>query len=79
MTEISKVASDELLVKLQEIAEKGDNKIAAQNISKIITAWIDLQNAVNCYMDSAKDINLLNRDNGPAGRQYRPPCILEIV
>ena len=27
-----------------------------------VTAWITLQNAVNCYMDSGKDPNILNQD-----------------
>eukprot|EP00599_Poterioochromonas_sp_BG-1_P015385 CAMPEP_0173163672 /NCGR_PEP_ID=MMETSP1105-20130129/20063_1 /TAXON_ID=2985 /ORGANISM="Ochromonas sp., Strain BG-1" /LENGTH=1735 /DNA_ID=CAMNT_0014083779 /DNA_START=216 /DNA_END=5426 /DNA_ORIENTATION=- len=31
-------------------------------LSKLITAWIDLQNAVNCYMDSSKDPNAGNSD-----------------
>jgi DNA-directed RNA polymerase I subunit RPA1 len=29
-------------------------------LSKLITAWIDLQNAINCYMDSSKDQNAGN-------------------
>lgn len=31
-------------------------------LSKLITAWIELQNAVNCYMDASKDPNAGNSD-----------------
>jgi DNA-directed RNA polymerase I subunit RPA1 len=36
-------------------------------LSKLVSSWIALQNAVNCYMDSAKDPNILANQSGPAG------------
>ena len=39
---------------------------AKVDMTKLVSVWIDLQNAVNCYMDSAKDPNPLNKD-GKAG------------
>lgn len=41
----------------------GDGK----QVSRFISTWIDLQNAVNCYMDSAKDPNPLGSQNAPIG------------
>lgn len=38
----------------------------ASMLSKLVTHWIALQNAVNCYMDSAKDPNPL-ANQGPSG------------
>jgi len=38
-----------------------------QTIGNVITTWIELQNAVNCYMDSAKGANTLGKDTGPSG------------
>lgn len=37
------------------------------HFSKLASGWIDLQNAVNCYMDSAKDPNPLGSQNAPIG------------
>lgn len=37
------------------------------DMSKIVTNWIALQNALNCYMDSSKDPNILANQAGPAG------------
>lgn len=36
------------------------------NLSKVVQHWIELQQAVNCYMDSSKDSNVLAQQ-GPAG------------
>ncbi len=36
-------------------------------LSKLVSAWIDLQNAVNCFMDSAKDPNPLGSQGAPSG------------
>ena len=37
------------------------------NLSRIMGAWIQLQDAVNCYMDSAKDPNPLANNKAAAG------------
>jgi len=38
------------------------------DLSKVVSKWIELQNAVNCYMDSSKDSNVLAKtQGGPAG------------
>jgi DNA-directed RNA polymerase I subunit RPA1 len=37
------------------------------NLSKIVSTWIDLQNGVNCYIDSAKDPNPLGSSSAPPG------------
>jgi DNA-directed RNA polymerase I subunit RPA1 len=48
-------------------AEKDGRTVhQGMNLSNITGMWIDLQNAVNCYMDSAKDTNPLARQ-GPSG------------
>lgn len=40
----------------------------AIDLSKVVSKWIELQNAVNCYMDSSKDSNVLAKtQGGPAG------------
>jgi hypothetical protein len=46
----------------------GDAAAAAGgvNLSRVVSRWIELQQAVNCYMDSAKDSNVLAQQ-GPAG------------
>ncbi len=44
-----------------------NNANSSTVMSKLISAWIDLQNAVNCYMDSAKDPNPLGSANAPIG------------
>ena len=36
-------------------------------MSKLVTAWIDLQNSVNCYIDSDKDPNPLGNADAPSG------------
>jgi DNA-directed RNA polymerase I subunit RPA1 len=36
------------------------------NLSKVVSHWIELQQAVNCYIDSSKDSNVLAQA-GPAG------------
>jgi DNA-directed RNA polymerase I subunit RPA1 len=36
------------------------------NLSKVVSHWIELQQAVNCYIDSSKDSNVLAQQ-GPAG------------
>jgi DNA-directed RNA polymerase I subunit RPA1 len=37
------------------------------DMSRIVSTWIDLQNEVNCYMDSAKDPNPLGSNAAPPG------------
>jgi len=39
---------------------------SGSEISKLVSTWITLQNAVNCYMDSSKDPNPLSK-GGPQG------------
>ena len=71
-------ASGDLLTRLLETSEKDkQSDKSSSNLSKLITTWIDLQNAVNCYMDSAKDPNPLNKD-GPAG-MYNCITVASIV
>lgn len=41
--------------------------INGSNLSKLVSLWIDLQNAVNCYMDSSKDPNPLGTQGAPIG------------
>jgi DNA-directed RNA polymerase I subunit RPA1 len=43
------------LSKMIQLNEQVRNHFAAGNEPRAYTAWIDLQTAVNCYMDSAKD------------------------
>ena len=38
----------------------------AVDLSKVVSHWIELQQAINCYMDSSKDSNVLSQQ-GPAG------------
>ena len=40
---------------------------STNSISKMVSAWIDLQNAVNCYVDSDKDSNPLGSQGAPSG------------
>jgi len=43
-------------------------KVVGQDVlSRLISTLIDLQNGVNCYMDSSKDPNILSSSTGPAG------------
>jgi len=44
----------------EEMAKEG------VNLSKVVSHWIELQQALNCYMDSSKDSNVL-ANAGPAG------------
>jgi DNA-directed RNA polymerase I subunit RPA1 len=44
-----------------------DAEGTANNLSKLVSIWIDLQNAVNCYMDSSKDPNPLGTQGAPIG------------
>lgn len=43
--------------------DKGNNT----DVSKIISTWIDLQNAVNCYLDSTKDPGARKSDESAIG------------
>ena len=45
----------------------GASKRHLEKVGNIITTWIELQNSVNCYMDSAKSSNTLGSDQGPSG------------
>lgn len=49
----------------EALAAQADS--AMSSLSKVMTDWIELQNAVNCYMDSAKDPNPLGTQAAPAG------------
>ena len=49
----------------RDIQADGEGESINDILSKQVTAWISLQNAVNCYMDSSKDPNPL----GGAGKQ----------
>jgi DNA-directed RNA polymerase I subunit RPA1 len=48
-------------------ASGGASSSSADSISKLVTAWIDLQNSVNCYVDSDKDPNPLGSNGAPSG------------
>ena len=41
--------------------------VMSSGLSKLVTTWIDLQNACNCYVDSDKDPNPLGSQNAPSG------------
>jgi DNA-directed RNA polymerase I subunit RPA1 len=43
------------------------NEDGGFQLSKLISAWIDLQNAVNCYMDASKDPNSALPDHNSVG------------
>jgi DNA-directed RNA polymerase I subunit RPA1 len=62
--------------KIKLLQSAGLNNIVDSNsgldLSRIISTWIDLQNAVNCYMDSAKDPN-------PLGNSAAPPGIRQLL
>jgi DNA-directed RNA polymerase I subunit RPA1 len=47
-----------------EIIAETDHK---QDLSKMVSAWIELQNNVNCYVDSDKDPNPLGSGAAPNG------------
>jgi len=59
--QVSNINYDELLTK----TKANDQLLSAEgkkmDLSKIVTTWIELQNSVNCYMDSSKDINQLQK------------------
>jgi DNA-directed RNA polymerase I subunit RPA1 len=38
-----------------------------KDLSKLVSSWIDLQNSVNCYIDSDKDPNPLGSNSAPSG------------
>lgn len=55
------------------LENEGEEKVSGESVlSKRVTTWIALQNAVNCYMDSGKDPN-------PLGSQGIPPGIKQIL
>jgi len=51
----------------EDQAADATKKVVASNLSRIMGAWIQLQDAVNCYMDNAKDPNPLNSGRLAAG------------
>jgi DNA-directed RNA polymerase I subunit RPA1 len=51
----------------EDQAAEATKKVVASNLSRIMGAWIQLQDAVNCYMDNAKDPNPLNSGRLAAG------------
>jgi hypothetical protein len=40
---------------------------AGAGLSALVSAWIDLQNSVNCFIDSDKDPNPLGTNGAPSG------------
>jgi len=46
--------------------------LSEKGFTQVVTAWIELQNTVNCYMDSAKDPN-------PLGGSAAPPGIRQLL
>jgi len=61
---IRKIVQDQMILKLED---NDTNDDAQLDTSKVVSQWIELQNAVNCYMDSAKDPNILGPGGGPSG------------
>ena len=53
----------------QQAPDSSASASAPIDLSKVVSKWIELQNAVNCYMDSSKDSNILAAKSqvGPAG------------
>lgn len=49
------------------IESKDEGKSNGPDTSKMVSTLIDLQNAVNCLMDSSKDPSPLSNRNTPAG------------
>jgi DNA-directed RNA polymerase I subunit RPA1 len=57
------------LSKMIQLNEQVRNHFAAGNEPRAYTAWIDLQTAVNCYMDSSKDPSAAAGQVAPGIRQ----------
>lgn len=55
----------------KRLAVSGEEEAAAAatpfGLTRVMTDWIELQNAVNCFMDSAKDPNPLGGNAAPPG------------
>lgn len=76
---LKKIIENNLLLRKlhQEMASGGEASIVDggldqpldrnKHLSKVVATWIEIQNAVNCYMDSSKDPNPLGSKDTPAG------------
>ena len=63
---IRKIVQEQMILKIGDNDDiDGGNNIQLDT-SKVVTHWIELQNAVNCYIDSSKDPNILG-SGGPSG------------
>lgn len=62
---IDKMSAEDAIVEIN--SEGIVTKVNVNTTSKLVTLWIDLQNSVNCFMDSAKDPNPLGSANAPSG------------
>lgn len=56
----------------EKISNYNANEGASSSITQLVSLWIELQNAVNCFMDSSKDPN-------PLGSQAAPPGIRQLL
>lgn len=62
---IRRIVQEQMILKIGDNdTEGGNNQL---DTSKVVTHWIELQNAVNCYIDSSKDPNILGPGGGPSG------------
>ena len=67
--QLSKILSlNEKIANMNNGAQQptGSNN-TTNSFTQVISAWIELQNTVNCYMDSAKDPNPLGGNSAPPG------------
>lgn len=71
--QLSKVLSiNEKIANMNGNGSASDSSLSDKGFTQVITAWIELQNCVNCYMDSAKDPN-------PLGGSAAPPGIRQLL
>ena len=61
------LVNNEKIRSLKRLTTNGEATSTGIDRSRIVSTWIELQNAVNCYMDSAKDPNPLGNNAAPPG------------
>lgn len=54
-------------IRIQQLKPDEQSEDRSAQLSKLVSLWIDLQNSVNCYMDSSKDPNPLGTQGAPIG------------
>ena len=60
-------AGEEPLVGPAKSSQEKGSRPPKSYIAKLVQLWIALQDSVNCFMDSTKDPNPLNKKNNPPG------------